>query len=137
MRTRRILLIAGGVLALGVGVVLLSPKPGRISAHLLRETNGYGTVVITNGTAQLYSVLAWGEFYRNDDWERLSLSNTYNVIEPGRLIEAQVLMPTNRPRRLALVQKPIRTSQPAVWVNRLKARLRLKPEVEHVYVEVE
>jgi hypothetical protein len=93
--------------------------------------------VITNGTPQRYSVLAWGEFYRNDDWERPSLSNTYYVINPGSFMEAQVPMPTNRPRRLALVQKPIRTSDTALWVNRLKARLRLKPEVEHVYVELE
>jgi hypothetical protein len=137
MRVRRAIGIAGGVVTLAVGVLLLMREPGRVSAQVLSETNGYRTVVIRNGTPHLYHVLAWGEFYSNDAWERLSLSNTFDKVEPGRFIATQVLMPTNSPRRLAFVYRPVRAGPIAVWINRIKTRLRLKPEVEHVYVEVE
>jgi hypothetical protein len=137
MRARRAIWIAGGVVALGVGVLLLMREPGRVSAQVLGETNGYRTVIIRNGTPHLYHVLAWGEFYSNDVWERLSLSNTFDKVEPGRFIDMRILMPTNTPRRLAFVYRPVRAGPLAVWINRVKTRLRLKPEVKHVYMEVE
>ena len=135
MRSRW-LLVAGGVL-LAAGVLFLFPKRGRVSIQVLGETNRYRTVVVTNGTAQLYLVTAWGEFYANDAWERLSLSNTYHQIEPGKFIATEILMHTNGPKCVVFIYSPVKTSGLGGWINRAKARLRIKPSVETEYIEVE
>lgn len=117
--------------------VFLFVKPRRISAQVFGETNGYRTVIIRNPTAQPYYVIAWGEFYANDAWERLSLSNAVQRVEPESFIETGVLMPTNGPKRLAFVYRPIRKSGPGFWLEKARARLRLKPLVEREYIEVQ
>jgi len=137
MQARRAIWIAGGLLALAAVLVILLVKPRSVSTQVFDETNGYRRVVIKNPTAQPYSVVAWGEFYANDAWERLSLSNAFLTIAPASSLEAGILMPTNTPQRIALVYKPIKTSGLGLWINKARARLRLKPPVEREYIEVQ
>jgi hypothetical protein len=137
MRARWAIWIAGGVLALAAVLLLLFVKPSCVSVQVLGETNGYQTVAITNDTPQLHYVTAWGEFYADDSWQRLSLTNTVHKLEPGSFIVTEVLMPTNRPKRVAFVYAPIKTGGLGAWISRARARLRIKSTVEHVYVEVE
>lgn len=136
MRARRTIWIAGGTLTLAAVLVIFLVKPRRISTLVLDETNGYRRVVITNPTAQPYSVVAWGEFYANDAWERRSFSNTFLNVAPASSLETGILMPTNNPQRIALVYKPIKTNGLGFWINRARTRLRLPPPVRHEYIEV-
>ena len=138
MRRWRAIAIAGGVLLIAGILVLRFTKPTRVSAQVFGETNGYRRVMINNPTAHPYYVNAWGEFYSNDAWERLPFSNAMvKVVEPGTFLDAGILMPTNRPRRVVFVYVPIKTSGPGLWINRLKARLRLKPDVDQEYIAVD
>ena len=136
MHARRAIWIAGGILALALVVAVVFLKPRRVSAQVLDETNGYRRVVVKNPTAHPYSVVAWGEFYANNEWERLSLSNTFLNVAPASSFETGILMPTNTPRRIALVYKPIKQSGFGLWINKLRARLRLQSLVEREYIEI-
>ena len=137
MNARRAIWIAGGLFLLTAVLVILFVKPRSVSTQVFEETNGFRRIVITNPTAQPYTVVAWGEFYANNDWERPSLSNTFLNVAPASFLEAGIPMPTNTPKRIALVYKPIKQSGIGFWINRARARLRLKPPVEHVYIEVQ
>src|SRR5688572_8120082 len=137
MRPTRAIWIAAGILVLGAVVLFLSIKPGQVSAQVLGETNGYRTVLIRNPTAHPYYVIAWGEFYRNDAWERLSLINTVEQVEPGKFIETGIPMPTNTPRRVVLVYRPIKTGGIGGFIAKTRLLLRLKPHVEREYIDVE
>src|SRR5688572_27541015 len=108
MLARPAIWIGGGVLILAAALAIVFAKPGRVAAQVFEETNGYRRLVIKNPTSQPYSVHAWGEFYANDAWERLSLSNTFLKVEAASFIETGILMPTNTPKRIAFVYKPIK-----------------------------
>jgi len=136
MHVQRVIWIAGGTLVLAAVLVILLAKPRHISTQVFEETNGYRRVIITNPTAQPYSVIAWGEFYANNDWERPSFSNTFVNVAPASSLETGIPMPTNNPQRIALVYKPVHQSGPRFWINKARARLRLQPPVEHEYVDV-
>jgi hypothetical protein len=133
----RAIWIAGGVLAVGAVCVFVFVQPKRVSAQVFGETNGHRTVIIRNPSAHPYYVTAWGEFYANDAWERLSLSNAFRKVEPESFIKTEVLMPTNKPKRVVFVYRPIKQRGPGFWLEKAKARLRLKPLVEFEYIEVE
>jgi hypothetical protein len=137
MQARRAIWIAGGILALALVVAVVFVKPRHVSAQVLDETNGYRRVVVKNPTAHPYSVIAWGEFYANDAWERMSFSNTFLNVAPASSLEAGILMPTNTPKRIALVYRPIKQSGFGLWINKLRARLRLQSPVEREYIEVQ
>lgn len=138
MRRWRAIVIAGGILVVAAVLALSFVKPNRVSAKVLSKTNGYRRVLINNPTAQPCYVTAWGEFYRNEAWERLGFSNVLrNIVEPGTSMEGGVLMPTNTPKRIVFVYSPIKKNGLGAWVNKLKAQLRLKPQVELEYIQVE
>jgi hypothetical protein len=138
VQLRRAIWIAAGILALGLVLSIFLVKPGRISAQALDETNGHRRVLIKNSTGQLYTILAWGEFYSNNDWERPSFSNTFLNVAPASSIETVIAMPanTNTPRRIAFVYKPVKDNGPGRWIERLRTRLRLKAPVEREYLEI-
>jgi hypothetical protein len=133
----RAICVAVGLIALFAVLALLFIKPNRVSAQVVGETNQHHRVLIRNPTAHPYNVVAWGEFYANDAWERLSLSNTFLKVEPASVIETGILMPTNRPRRIALVYRSIKTRGFGLWINQARTRLRLQQPVDWQYIEVE
>ena len=139
MRSRRATWIAGGVvaLALALGVVVLSPKKGQVTVHAIGQTNDCCRILVTNGTAQLHYVTFWAEFYRNDDWERLSLTNATHRLEPGSFVDADIPLPANNPRRVVFVWKAVPTSGLPKWIDVARVYLRMKPKVERAYIEIE
>src|SRR5690349_13027274 len=112
MQLRRGIWIAAGILVLGVVLAFIFAKPLQVSAHVLDETNGYRRVLIKNTTGQPYTIVAWGEFYANNDWERPSFSNTFVNVAPASSVETDIPMPTNTntPKRIAFVYRPVKQS---------------------------
>ena len=144
MRARWVIWVAGGLLVLAVILLLAQLKSSGVNVQVLGKTNGYRTLLITNGTQRLHYVAAWAEVqsdrtWQRDVWHRESIrNNAFLKLEPRQSIVIDVFITTNtRPRRIAFASMPTHnTGQVAQWIGWARGLLGIpRASMELMYID--